>query len=96
MTDPAERMARLEEWKEGHEGRCTERYEDIKSDANDIKNAVAAMAADLKSAVGRIHERIDGQDGRISAQKVAGLSALVMFLIGLLGYAISHWGPLAK
>ena len=96
MSDPAERLARLETWKDGHEGRCAERYEDIKSDANDIKNAVASMSSDLKAAVSRIHDRIDGQDGRISAQKAAALTALVVLLISVLGYVLATWAPWLK
>ena len=59
MTTDPERIVRLETWKDSHESRCKERYDDIKSDTEDIKRIVASMAGDLKSSVERIHSRID-------------------------------------
>ena len=96
MTDPTERLAKLETWREGHEYRCAERYNDIKSDASDIKQAVNAMAVDLKSAVERIHGRIDGQDGKIGGLKIWTLSGAASILLGAFSYVVTHWGPFAK
>lgn len=92
----AERLARLETWKDGHEDRCAERYKDIKDDTQDIKGALTSMSAELKAAVSRIHDRVDGHDGKISGLKIWVLGGCVTLLLTILGYAVTTWGPLSR
>lgn len=107
MTDSVEvKVARLEEWKQGHEERCTERYQDIKSDTGEIKQALATMNDNLASAVKRIHERIDTSetaargetsavDTKVNDQKVWILAGGGALLLTILAYVLTTWGPLA-
>lgn len=93
MSD-VERITALETWKDGHEERCTERFDRIASDTTDIKLALHTLGMDLKNGMERVHARIDDQiskhsDSKIWALKTGGWLALI-----LLGYALSHWGPL--
>ncbi len=93
MSD-VERLAHLESWTDSHESRCTERYERIASDTTEIKAALIAFGIKLESAVARIHDRIDGQNTHTSDAKVWALKGGMYLTLVILGYALSHWGPL--
>lgn len=49
---------------DAHEKICTERYQRIAGDTAEIKAAIQALSMDVKSAVQRIHERIDDEARR--------------------------------
>lgn len=101
-----ERMATLEAWSRGHEKQCDEDRRDIKANTVEIKTQIADLARDIRSATQRIHARMDQSqadtdtklvqvNARMSKQKATLLSAVVVFLITVLGYVLSTWGPLA-
>jgi hypothetical protein len=44
MSEPLEsRVARVEEWSEGHEERCEDRYQRIHETVGEIKSSIKAM-----------------------------------------------------
>ena len=91
-----ERTAKLEAWSTGHEDQCKERYMQIKGDTAEIKGVLSAISTDLKSAVSRIHDRIDGHDQRISGLKVWVLTGVAGFLLSVVAYLLTRFGPFAK
>lgn len=82
MSD-VERITALETWKDGHEERCTERFNRIASDTGEIKAALLVLSAETRALYSK------QSDSKIWALKTGGWLALI-----LLGYALSHWGPL--
>ncbi len=87
---------------DAHEKTCAERYGRIAGDTAEIKAAIQALSADVKSAVQRIHERIDNEshiarDAVASAHTaVAGLKIWVLssagtVLLGIIGWLADHF-----
>ena len=96
MTEIPERVASLEAWSTGHEDQCKERYMQIKGDTAEIKGVLSAISADLKGAISRIHDRIDGQDQRISGLKIWVLTGIVGLLLSVVAYLLTTYGPFSK
>lgn len=89
---------------ESHEKTCTERYGRIAGDTAEIKSAIQTLSTDLKGAVQRIHERIDGEataarndnkaaldEAEDAHRRVAGLKIWVLSGAGTILLGIVGW-----
>ncbi|MBL8644023.1 MAG: hypothetical protein JNK21_08810 [Rhodospirillaceae bacterium] len=97
MSEPSERLAKLESWRDSHEDRCKERYGAISKELTEIKGLLSDGFKDAKSAAIRIHERIDGENdainerltstnSKISGQKVWILTNVIALLLGIVAW----------
>ncbi len=93
MSD-VERITALETWKDGHEDRCRERYERIASDTGEIKAAILAIGIKMETAVTRIHTKLETQNSENDKTHALAIKAALWLALIVLGYALSHWGPL--
>ncbi|PZQ57969.1 MAG: hypothetical protein DI570_18880 [Phenylobacterium zucineum] len=56
----AERLARAEEWIEGHEKRCEERQLAMGREIRDLKTSHAEFKGEVRAATGKVEDAIEG------------------------------------
>ena len=51
--------ARAHDRQDGHELLCTERWTQMRGSVDDIKGAVAELRAEMRAAIGQLHDRLN-------------------------------------
>lgn len=102
MAESSERLARLESEVRAHVKADEVAYARINSDTSEIKQTLRDMASDLKSAVERIHIKIEENavtarsetsvvSDKVNDQKNWVLTGIATVFLGVIGWFADHF-----